>query len=303
MSFSLTILGSSSALPTSSRFPTAQVLNVHERFFLIDCGEGTQIQLRKFKIPFNKIDNVFISHLHGDHYFGLFGLISSFSLLGRKNTLNIYGPPGLQKILDFNSGLYDEPLNYSIRFIPLKAKGVNLIYNDKHLNIFSLPLKHRIVTSGFIFKENMGLYKLRKEAIDEFQLTVNDIRKIKTGEDFIDADGYHIPNYKLTIPPDKPRSYAYCSDTMYSESIAKHINGVDLLYHEATFLEEMKERAWETGHSTAIQAARLAKKANAGKLMLGHFSARYKTYDAFLSEAKSEFEDVIIAEDGMTLNI
>lgn len=303
MSFSTTILGSSSALPTSSRFPTAQVLKVHEHFFLIDCGEGTQIQLRKFKIPFNKIDHIFISHLHGDHYFGLFGLLSSFNLLGRKHPLAIYGDPRLKKIIDFHLSYNEEPLNYQINFVSLGTARSKTVFENKVVEIISFPLKHRIPTCGFLFKEKPQQLKIIKESILEYDLTIEEIKKIKEGKDHILKDGSVVPNSKLSIPAKKTRSFAFCSDTKYSETIVKYINDVDLLYHEATFLNNMKDRARTTWHSTATDAANIALKANAKQLMLGHFSARYKEFDEFQKEAEKIFPNVIIAEDGLVVEV
>jgi len=299
VSFSFTILGSSSALPTSDRFPAAHVVNIHERLFLADCGEGTQIQLRRNKIGFGKINHILISHVHGDHTFGLFGLISSFSLLGRKSDLHIYANPLLKSILDDHQKYYyDHPLPFRIVFHPIGSKKKDLIYEDEKVEIHTIPLKHRIPACGFIFREKAPMLNLRKEMILYHKIPVEKMVNIKKGHDFINEKGEIIPNSVLTLPPVKPRSLAYCTDTKYTESILPHIKNVDILYHEATYLHNMHDIASETGHSTARQAGQLAGKAQPGKLIIGHFSARYKTTDILVEEARSEFPETYAAIDG-----
>ncbi len=302
MTFSVTILGSSSALPTSKRFSTAQVLNVHERFFLIDCGEGVQIQLRKFRIKFGKINHIFISHLHGDHFFGLFGLLSSFHLLGRETDLNIYSHPELEEILKNLSWFFDE-LKFKIIFHPLNYETSEVIYSGKYVEVKSFPLKHRIPTCGFLFKEKPKQRNIRKEYVDRYNIPIKDIVKIKQGADFVTDKGITIPNKELTIPPPVPRSYAFCSDTAFDERIIPEIQNVDLLYHESTYLQDLKKQAAETFHSTASQAAAIAQKANAGKLIIGHFSSRYKEVQSFLDEAQLVFPNTFVAEDGETHDV
>ena len=299
MSFSFTILGSSSAVPTSDRFPAAHVVNVHERLFLVDCGEGAQIQLRKNKIGFGKINHILISHVHGDHTFGLFGLMSTFSLLGRKSDLHIYANPLLKSILaDHQKYYYDHPPPFRTIFHPIGSKKKDLIYEDEKVEIHTIPLKHRIPACGFIFSEKAPMLNLRKEMILYHKVPVKEMVNIKMGNDFINEKGEIIPNNVLTLPPVKPRSMAYCSDTKYTESILPHIKNVDILYHEATYLHNMHDRASETGHSTARQAGQLACKAQPGKLIIGHFSARYKTTDILVEEARSEFPETYAAIDG-----
>ncbi len=301
MTFSVTVLGSSSALPTSSRYPTAHLLNAYERFFLIDCGEGTQIQLRKYKAKFSKINRVFISHLHGDHYFGLFGLLSSLSLLGRTNDFHIHAHKELEKMLTFQFKYYQ--LGFKVVFHSLPEKSVEIIYEDKQISVTTFPLRHGIASNGFLFKEKVKERNIKKEFIDYYNLTIKDIVKIKNGEDFMDKEGNVIPNRRLTFPPFKQRSYAFCSDTAYEPSIVSVIKGVDLLYHESTFAEDMKQRAKETYHSTAKQAAEIAKKAEVGKLLLGHFSARYKELDAFEKEALEIFPNTSNVIEGQTYSL
>ena len=298
MTFSLTILGSSSALPTSTRFPSAHVLNVHERFFLIDCGEGTQMQMRKFKFKFGKVNHIFISHLHGDHTLGLFGLISTLVLLDRKSKLTIYGPPLLEKIIDDHLDAFEINLPFTLEFIHLDCSSSCKIYEDDRLTVETIPLKHRIPTCGFLFREKPRLRNIRKEMIVEYNIPIREIQKIKEGADFTLETGEVISNDKLTILPDPPRTFAYCTDTLYTESIIPKIRGVNLLYHEATFMHDMADQAHDNFHSTGYQAAMLAKKAEVGKLVLGHFSSRYKDLNPLLQEAKQVFENTFLAEDG-----
>jgi len=303
MPFELTILGSNSALPTSKRLSTAQVLNVLGRFFLIDCAEGTQIQLRKFKIKFGKINHIFVSHLHGDHYFGLIGLISSFNLLERKQTLYIFGPPKLKDIIDFQLECMQQKLSYPISFKSLNFKRSEVIFENDKLTISSFPLKHRIQTCGFLFKEKQGLRKIRKELIELLNIPIAQMQKIKEGADFIDEEGTVFLNKKITVGPRNPRSYAFVSDTKYTEKILPVIQGVDLLYHEATFKNDYAKIAKERSHSTTIDAANIAKKAKVKKLIIGHFSARYKKLDELLMETKSVFQNAELAEDGKVFKI
>jgi ribonuclease Z len=298
MSFVLTVLGSSSALPTSKRYPSAHVLNVHEHFFLIDCGEGTQLQLRKFKIRFSKINHVFISHVHGDHIFGLPGLISTFHLLGRTSELCIYGHMDLQQYLSCFLNQFGKDLLFNVKFIPLKANCQKVIFENRQVAVESIPLRHRIPTVGFLFREKEKERNIRKEAIEKYNIGIRDIVRIKQGENYMTQDGHLIPNHELTIPPFKGRTYAYCSDTLFHRSLAERIREVDLLYHEATFMEKDKKLAKLTMHSTAAQAAGIAKLANAGRLLIGHFSSRYKEIDAVVKEAQKVFEKTDAVEDG-----
>ncbi|MDX9908558.1 MAG: ribonuclease Z [Mariniphaga sp.] len=303
MAFELTILGSSSALPTSERYPTAQVLNASGRFFLIDCGEGTQIQIRRQKIAFGKIRHIFISHLHGDHYYGLIGLISTFNLLGIKNDLHIYSPSQLKEILQPQLNLLKAGLQFNIIFHPLNFKKPELIFEDKVIEVISFPLKHSINCCGFLFREKIKERNIKKEYIQEFNIPIAQIRAIKQGADFETENGKIIPNEQLTTPPPPPVSYAFCSDTAFHPPVVETIKEVSTLYHEATFTEEMKEWAVKTYHSTALDAAKIAKMANAGKLIIGHFSSRYKTTEQFLKEAQSEFKNTETAVDGKKYSI
>lgn len=303
MTFTLKILGSSSAMPTPERFSTAQVLNVLERFFLIDCGEGTQIQLRRFGIKYGKINHVFISHLHGDHYLGLFGFISSQSLQGRTSDLHIYGPDKLKHVLDVFVSTLDNGLNFKLVFHSHKYTGKRLIFEDEKVQVFSFPLRHRVPTVGFLFREKPSLRSIRKDVIEELNIPISQIKAIKEGGDFINDDGQVYPNASITMEPHKTRSYAFASDTAYMPKLAEIVQGVDLLYHEATYAHADKKLAKDTGHSTSIQAAEIAKNANVHKLILGHFSNRYRNTEVLLNEAKGTFTNTVLAFDGLSVSI
>lgn len=298
MVFSVTVLGSSSALPTSKRFPSACALNVHERFFLVDCGEGTQIQIRKYRIKLSKINHIFISHLHGDHFFGLFGLISSFNLIGRNADLWIYAHRDIKRILNSHFKYFDQNRDYNIKYRFLNYEKEELIYEDKNMYVKSIPLKHRIPTCGFLFEEKKRPNHIIKDKIEEYKIPVKNIPDIKNGEDFFTEEGVKISNSELTFPSYKPRKFAYCSDTAYDESIIKSIKDIDLLWHEATFLNDQKSRVKETFHSTAEQAAQIAKAGNVGNLILSHFSSRYKDLSKFKEESGRIFENVYLAKEG-----
>ena len=303
MKFELTILGSSSALPTSKRNLTAHVLNVYERYFLIDCGEGTQAQLRKNRIPFGRINHIFISHIHGDHFYGLFGLLSSFNLLKREKDLHIYAHQPLKKGIKYIMKHYEGRFSYKIHFHELDEEKTEKIYEDKYIEVFSFPLTHKIPASGFLFVEKPKLPNIKKTYVKQYNIPIKDIHRIKSGADFQTEDGTLIPNSELTYEPYKQRSYAFCSDTAYNEAIIPIIKNVDLLYHEATFKEEHNKEAKNTTHSTARQAAEIAKKANVKKLIVGHFSARYKSIEDLAAEAISVFPKTIAAEDGFVEEI
>ena len=296
--FELTILGCSSATPTSKRNPTAQLLNVAERFFLIDCGEATQIQLRKYKLKFQRINHIFISHLHGDHYLGLMGLISSMHLLGRTIELHLYCPAELQEIIEIQLKHSQSFIKFPIVYHSHKYIDNDLIFEDERVEVRTIVLNHRIPCCGFIFKEKPLLANISKETIHLFQLTVEEIIAIKAGSDLTKRSGEVIKNAELVTSLKKPRRYAYCSDTCYDERVVELVKGVDLLYHEATFLQEMEARAKETFHTTAFQAGMIAKKAKVKQLMIGHYSARYKDLQPLLDEAKAAFENTILAVEG-----
>jgi ribonuclease Z len=303
MSFSVTILGSSSAIPTSKRNLTAHLVNHDERFFLIDCGEGTQIQLRRYKTKFARINHIFISHLHGDHIFGLFGLLSSLSMMGRKSTLYIYSDPRLIDLLTNHFNFFQETFNYKIEYKPFGTKKSQIIYDDGKLEVITIPLKHRIPCVGFQFKEKPKQRNIKKESIEYYNLGIKDIIAIKNGDDFYSQDGKLVKNEFLTTPPPLPKSYTYCTDTKALDSIIPFIENTDLLYHESTFLNEDYKTAKATYHSTTGQAAELARKAKVKKLVLGHFSSRYKDDSKFLKEAQDIFSNSIMAEDGLEIDV
>lgn len=301
--FELTILGCGSATPTSTRNPTAQLLNIAERFFLIDCGEATQIQLRKYKIKFQKINHIFISHLHGDHYLGLMGLLSSMHLLGRTNEMHLYCAPELQEIIEVQLKHSQTYLRYPLIFHHHHYIANELLFEDNKVEIRAIVLNHRIPCCGFLFIEKPLLPNISVDNIKKYRIPVEQIQHIKNGADYVNQDGTIVPNSQLTTPPPPPRSYAFCSDTCYDESILPSINNVNLLYHEATFMDNMKDRARETYHSTTLQAATIAQKATVKQLMIGHYSARYKDVQPLLAETKTIFENTILAEEGETTTV
>ena len=299
----VTVLGSSSALPTSERFPSAHVLNAHERLFLIDCGEGTQMQLRRNRIRFGKINHIFISHLHGDHVFGLYGLLSTFSLMGRVAPLHLYAPENYNNMLRSHLSDFDIHLNYEIDFIPLEGKDPVKILDDKYLTVTSFPLQHRVPAFGFIFAEKPHNRNIIKESITRYEIPTVRIPAIKKGQDFITKDGVLIKNEDITIPGPPSLSYAYCSDTKKFKRLSSFVKGVDLLYHEATFDMSLEELARTTGHSTTLDAAKIASEAGAGRLIIGHFSARYKDISPLVEEARKIFPMTFPALDGHTYEV
>ncbi len=301
--FELTILGCSSATPTSKRNPTAQLLNIAERFFLIDCGEATQIQLRRFKLKFQRINHIFISHLHGDHYLGLLGLLSSMHLLGRTFDLHLYCPAELEEIINVQNKHSQTYLKYNIIYHPHKYINSDLIFEDERVEVRTIVLNHRIPCCGFVFKEKPLMANISKEMINKYKLSYEEISSIKNGADLVFENGTVISNNELVSNKVAPRSYAYCSDTCYDERIIEVIKGVDLLYHEATFMHNMEHRAKETFHTTALQAATLALKAEVVKLMIGHYSARYKDLDPLLIEAQSVFKNTVLAIEGESTSV
>ena len=301
--FELLILGSSAATPTVNRNPTSQLLNISERYFLIDCGEGTQMQMRKYKTRFQNINHVFISHLHGDHFYGLPGFLASMHLLGRKNELTIYGPKELEEIISMVHKHSDTYLNYPIKFIHTQNTTKQLLFEDDKVEVYSFPLKHRIATTGFLFKEKPLPRNIDKYKLEKLNVSFAEIHKLKLGLDAIDNNGNTIKNSDLTLDPPNTRSFAFCSDTKFFEELANDIKDVDLLYHESTFLEDKKDRAKQTFHSTAKQAAEMAKKANVKKLIIGHFSARYGNLNEFLEEAMPIFSNTELAIEGSLFSV
>lgn len=294
----VTILGCYAATPRSMTNPTAQVLEMKNRMFLIDCGEGTQVQLRKNKLRFSKINQVFISHLHGDHFYGLIGLISTFALLNRKNDLHVYGPKGIKKVIQLLLKLSNSWTNYELYFHELEADTPQVIFEDDKVKVTTIPLIHRIYTNGYLFEEKDNDRKLNIDAVQQYNIETCYYQKIKSGGDITLDDGRVILNKELTFDPEPSKSYAFCSDTKYNESIIPIINNVDVLYHESTFLESEKHLCERTMHSTAKQAAEIAVKANVKQLILGHYSTRYGDTGPFKAEAETVFEKVQLADDG-----
>lgn len=294
----LNILGCYSATPRTNTNPTAQVLEINNHIFLIDCGEGTQVELRRNKVKFSRIKHIFISHLHGDHYFGLVGLISTFRLLTRETDLHIHAPKGLKEVITLQMKLSDSWTNYKLIFHELTSKTSQLIFEDDKVEVHTIPLDHRIYTNGFLFKEKEGDRKLDINAVLNANIDQSYYRKLKQGADVINEDGELIKNETVTKNPVKAKSYAFCSDTAYNESIIPIIKDVDVLYHESTFLEKNESLCLPTKHSSAKQAATIAKKANVGQLLLGHYSTRYDDIRAFKQEAQTIFNNVELAEDG-----
>ncbi len=294
-------LGSASARPTSSRFPSAHSLTVGGRLFLIDCGEGCQMQMARFKVPFSRLDNIFISHLHGDHVFGLFGLISTLDMTGRLSPLHIYGPQGLDELLKTISGFFGE-VKYEIVLHTVKCSEPTLIAEFKNLEIYSFPLRHRIETYGYLFKEKEPLLNVIKSAVSEHKLTLEEIATLKRGEDVL-RDGVTLQCKDLTYKPFEPRSFAYCSDTAPFPKLQEWISGTDLIYHEATYASDLRALSRTTAHSTSQDAAKVALASGAKKLVLGHFSSRYRTLDLLLDEAREIFPESYLAEEGMIFDV
>ena len=294
----LTILGCYAATPRTFTNPTSQILEIKNRLFLIDCGEGTQVQLRKNKIKFSKINHVFISHLHGDHFFGLIGLVSTFSLLGRTTDLHIHGPKGIKEIITMQLRLSNSWTNYDLIFHELQSKESEIIFEDDKVLVKTIPLNHRVYTNGFLFQEKVGARKLNADAVQDYEIESCYYQNIKNGKDIMLEDGRLIENDKLTFDPVPAKSYAFCSDTAYHEGIIPIIQNADVLYHEATFLQSEESLAKKTLHSTAKEAAMIALKSNVKQLILGHYSTRYESIEMFKQEAETIFPEVLLADDG-----
>ncbi|OYQ38285.1 ribonuclease Z [Flavobacterium cyanobacteriorum] len=294
----LTILGCYAATPRSLTNPTSQVLEIRNRMFLIDCGEGTQVQLRKNKIRFSKINHVFISHLHGDHFYGLIGLVSTYALLNRQADLHIHAPKGAKEIILLQLRLSNSWTGYNLYFHEIEGDLPQVVFEDEKVIVTTIPLQHRIYTNGFLFREKEGSRKLNIEAVQKYNIDTCYYQKIKNGSDITLDDGRVIPNSELTFDPLPPKSYAFCSDTMYKEDIVPLIKDVDVLYHESTFLDSEEHYCERTMHCTAKQAAKIARLANAGHLILGHYSTRYDDIEKFREEASGVFKNVHLADDG-----
>ncbi|MDY9920028.1 MAG: ribonuclease Z [Proteiniphilum sp.] len=301
--FQVTILGCGSALPTTMHNPPSQLVDLNEKLFMIDCGEGTQLQMRKFKARISKLHSLFISHLHGDHIFGLPGLLSTLSMLGRTGDLHIYAHKEINLLIKPFLIYMGKHMSFRIKLFPLNPERQELLFENKSIRIFSFPLKHRIATNGFLFEEKESPRHIIREMIDLYQIPLKQIPEIKEGADFITSDGTIIRNDILTSPGNPPRRYAYCSDTAYAPEIVPYIKNVDLLYHEATFAESELIRAGETYHSTARQAAEIARAANARQLVIGHYSSRYNELGTLLKEAVAVFPNTELAAEGKVFEL
>lgn len=299
--FEVTILGCGSALPTLRHLPSSQIVNIREKLYMIDCGEGTQLQIRRNKFKISKINNIFISHLHGDHFFGLIGLLSTMGLLGRTATLHIYGPKDTEDILKPQINYFCNGMSYNIEIHSISTKESKLIFEDKSVEVYTIPLKHRIMCCGYLFKEKPTLPHIDPKKIKLYGIPTSQINNIKAGLDYTCQDGTIIPNSELTTPPEPPRSYAYCTDTVFLPNNASLIENVNLLYHEATFCEKDSKYCKSTFHSTASQAAELAKISQANKLVIGHYSSRYDSEEELLMEARAVFPDTILAKENLTI--
>ena len=297
----LTILGNNSAIPAFDRNPTAQILQTLEESYLIDCGEGTQMQMMRYKIRRSKISHIFISHLHGDHYFGLIGLLTSMSLLGRTQDIYLHAPAALEEIINLQLKVSDTHLSYPLHFRALKSEG--LIVDDKKLTVECFKTQHRIECWGFLFRQKKNPRKLDAARAKTYEIPAAFYEKLQRGEDYVNKKGTIIPNEEVTTAAPNAKAYAYCADTIYDESLIEKIKGVDLLYHEATYLKDLAERAAARFHSTTVQAAAIAQKAGVKKLLIGHFSSKYETLDEFLTEAVEVFECTELALEGVCYKI
>ena len=302
MTFEVTILGSNSAIPAHGRHPTAQVLNHNEKFFLLDCGEGTQMRLSQLKIRRSKIDQIFISHLHGDHYYGLPGLLTSYHLLQRREPLHIFAPKGLKEIIELNFKYSNTRLIYDLQFHEFGCVSPEKIFESEELIVTTLPMNHRIPCCGFLFREKKHSRKILPEMLEVYKIPVSAIADLKRGKDFAIGEKI-IPNSELTSDPLPARTYAFCSDTLYNEEFISLIEGADLMYHEATFMNESAQRAVQTFHCTTAQAATIANKAGAGKLLIGHFSAKYTELELMLEEARVIFQNTELALEGEKFSV
>jgi len=302
MTFEVTVLGSNSAIPAHGRFPTSQVLTIQDKVYLLDCGEATQIRFGECYIKYGKINNIFISHLHGDHYFGLIGLINTFHLLKRDKPLHVYSPPGLEDIINIQLEYANTKLNYDLVCHPITFED-DVIFEDESITVEAISLDHRIPCSGFLFREKERLRKIIPEKIDEYAIPVEQLNAIKRGSDFITPSGKVIPHEEMTEAPPRPRSYAFLTDTKVQDALIPKLQGVDMLYHDTTFTKDAEQRAAETCHATGEQAAAFAKQAGVGQLLLGHFSAKYRDLTPLLEEAQAVFPNSALATGGKTFQV
>lgn len=301
--FELHILGCGSALPTTRHFATSQVVNLRDKLFMIDCGEGAQMQLRKSRLKFSRLNHIFISHLHGDHCFGLMGLISTFGLLGRTAELHIHSPKGLEELLTPMLNFFCHTLAYKVIFHEFDTRQTSVVYEDRSMTVTTIPLQHRIPCCGFLFAEKARPNHIIRDMVDFYNVPVYELNRIKNGSDYVTPEGEVIANTRLTRPSDPPRKYAYCSDTIFRPEIVEQLSGVDLLFHEATFAESELARAKETYHTTAAQAARIALEAGVRQLVIGHFSARYEDESILLKEASAVFPNTILAKENLCISL
>ena len=301
--FELHILGCGSALPTTRHFATSQVVNLRDKLFMIDCGEGAQMQLRKSRLKFSRLNHIFISHLHGDHCFGLMGLISTFGLLGRTAELHIHSPKGLEELLTPMLNFFCHTLAYKVIFHEFDTRQTSVVYEDRSMTVTTIPLQHRIPCCGFLFAEKARPNHIIRDMVDFYKVRVYELNRIKNGSDYVTPEGEVIANTRLTRPSDPPRKYAYCSDTIFRPEIVEQLSGVDLLFHEATFAESELARAKETYHTTAAQAARIALEAGVRQLVIGHFSARYEDESILLKEASAVFPNTILAKENLCISL
>ena len=301
--FRVHILGCGSALPTLRHNASSQVVEVRGKFFMVDCGEGAQMQLRRTRIHFAKIQAIFISHLHGDHCFGLLGLLSTFGMLGRTNLLKVFAPAEYKDLFEQQLAFFMTGLEYKIEFVPVDTQRHEVVYDDHSLTVETIPLQHRISCCGYLFREKPTLPHIRRDMIDYYGIPVSQINNIKNGADWTTDEGDVIPNQLLVEAPEKPRSYAYCSDTRYVPNLYQEVMGVDILYHESTYTSENEDRAKLYYHSTARQAATIAQKAGVGKLLLGHYSARYNDEKVLLQEAREVFAESYLSDEGKVFDV
>ncbi|MBQ9676743.1 MAG: ribonuclease Z [Prevotella sp.] len=301
--FRIHILGCGSALPTLHHYSSAQVVELRGKQFMIDCGEGTQMQLRRSRIRFTKLSAVFITHLHGDHCFGLIGMISTFGLLGRTAKLDVYAPAALEKMLYEQMRLFCHGLEYEVVFHAVDTTQQQVIYEDRSLTIETIPLEHRVPCCGYLFREKPTYPHIKRDMIDFYQIPISQINNIKAGADWTTAEGEHVPNSRLVEPADTPRSYAYCSDTRYIPTLHERVKGVSMLYHESTYAEDKLDGAEKYYHSTARQAAMVARDAKVGKLLLGHYSSRYEDENVLLNEAKEVFSNSFLSDEQMIFDL
>lgn len=301
--FKVHILGCGSALPTKHHNPSSQIVEIRGKYFMIDCGEGTQTQVRRSRTNFSKLYAIFISHIHGDHVLGLIGMLSTFGLQGRTTPLHVYAPEGYESLFKLEIETFCSTLDYDIVFHPVDTTKHCIIYEDRSLTVETIPLKHRMPCSGFIFREKQGLRHINPDKVKYYNVPLSQLGNLRAGHDWTDADGNTIPNEELTTPPDPVRAYAYCSDTCYMPSLAQMLKGVTTLYHEATYCEDMKDKAQKYLHSTAREAALTARDAGVKQLLLGHYSQRYIDETPILSEAQAVFPSSFLTDEGKVFSV